>query len=137
MCAGAISVLVYMLIRKPDLIIEKVSLLPSGMSVTIKNVGKKDAIGKIYLCIADKGAEKHANETTGNFTCGHESLVNLDPKGTQGELLPIKAGESFEAREQTDAYIGPLYISIDKANEPELNNLVREFSESNNLYIMK
>jgi hypothetical protein len=124
--------------QKPDLIIQNVSFLPYGMTVTIKNIGKKDAVGKIYLCTADMGDEKHKQQTVSDFTCDHVSLIKTDPRGTPLESVSIKAGESLDVWEQrSDSYVYPLYIAVDKTLDPALDNLIKESDETNNLYIIK
>jgi hypothetical protein len=140
LCVVVISVFLYFSLQKPDLIIEKVSLLPNSMTITIRNIGKKDAVGKIYICATDMGSEKHIQETVNNFTCGHEELANMDTmNGTSKELslISIKAGESIDVWYQRMSYFGPLYIAVDRANEQENNNLIKESDETNNLYIIK
>jgi hypothetical protein len=120
----------------PDLVIENVTLVPNGMTVTIKNIGKKDTIGPIYLCTTDMGDVKYKMETAANFTCGHFSLINMNPD-VADQYISIKAGESIDVWNQSGSYYYPLYIAVDKTNEPKLNNLINESDETNNLYIIK
>ena len=50
---GAV-VAIFLYYNRPDLIIENITVRPPGiLDVSIKNIGKQDAVGRIYLCLVD------------------------------------------------------------------------------------
>jgi hypothetical protein len=124
--------------NKPDLIIENIVTKPSGiLDISIKNIGKKDAIGKVYLCLIDTGSYKNRGKNIQDLSCDHTELVNLDSKGRDGDVLPIKKNEFLGFLVSGYSYFGPVYAYIDRSNEVSSTNLVSESNEGNNSFILK
>jgi hypothetical protein len=140
--------IIYIHFNKPDLIIENIVTKPPGVldvtikntgwkDVTIKNTGWKDVTGKVYLCLIDMGNPKNKGTNEQNLKCDHTELVNINPNGKTGDIIPINKNSTLVFSVYGYSYFGPVYAYIDRSVEKSSDNLVSESNENNNLYILK
>ncbi|MFA6076485.1 MAG: hypothetical protein WC735_00210 [Candidatus Paceibacterota bacterium] len=133
-----LGLIIFFHYNKPDLIIENIVTKPPGiLDVSIKNIGRQDVVGRVYLCLIDTGSYKNKGKNLQDTPCDHAELVNMDLKGQPGDVLPIKKDETLSFSVYGYSYFGPIYAYIDKSSEVSSTNLVLESNEGNNLFILK
>ena len=119
--------------QKPDLVIENVYKTPYEFTVTIKNIGHAEITSPVYLCVWDKGYREKSGSN-----CDQQMVTNLntsDNAKSTFDVLPIKAGESYNFTFTGSSYFPPLYLAVDVGNDANTNNLVKESNENNNIFI--